>query len=315
MLARLLLPLMLLVPALACAAKAPAIPDHQAVKVADGVWVIHGPMEQPNADNRGFMNNPAWVETSAGVVIVDPGSSVQVGDMVLRMLRAHTDAPIAAVLNTHEHGDHWLGNQAIRDAYPEVPIYAHPNMIAKLDTGLGETWIDLMHTLTNGATDGTVPVGPTLPLDDGDVIAIGDRTFNIHHKGPAHTHSDIMIEVPELKLLFGGDNVINGRLVRLDDGQIAGSIGSLDYALTLDLAVVVPGHGLTGGSEIVREYRDYLDALHSTVVRLFAEGQSDFEMKDAVVEACARWSKWAGFDDEIGRNLNRAYLEVEAAAF
>ena len=159
MLARLLIVLIALLPFAATANKAPAIPDYQAIEVTDGVWVIHGPLSYPSPENLGFMNNPAWINTNAGVVIVDPGSSVQVGDMVLRVLRAHTDAPVVAVFNTHEHGDHWLGNQAIRAAYPDVPIYGHPNMIAKLDAGLGETWTSLMDGMTKGATAGTVPVG------------------------------------------------------------------------------------------------------------------------------------------------------------
>ncbi|MCB1734038.1 MAG: MBL fold metallo-hydrolase [Gammaproteobacteria bacterium] len=315
MLARLLIVLIALLPFAATANKAPAIPDYQAIEVTDGVWVIHGPLSYPSPENLGFMNNPAWINTNAGVVIVDPGSSVQVGDMVLRVLRAHTDAPVVAVFNTHEHGDHWLGNQAIRAAYPDVPIYGHPNMIAKLDAGLGETWTSLMDGMTKGATAGTVPVGPNHAVDDGEEIAIGDRHFRIHHKGAAHTHSDIMIDVPEVGVVFTGDNANNGRLVRLDDGNVKGNIQNLDHALSLSPKVVVPGHGPSGGQEVIREYRAYLDALYTTVAKLYADGQSDFEMKDAVVTACDHWSGWAGFDDEIGRNLNRAYLEIEAAAF
>ncbi|MCB1737882.1 MAG: MBL fold metallo-hydrolase, partial [Gammaproteobacteria bacterium] len=87
MLARLLVVLTALLPLAAWADKAPPIADHQAIEVADGVWVMHGPMSYPNPQNQGFMNNPGWVLTSAGVVVIDPGSSVQVGDMLLRVLR------------------------------------------------------------------------------------------------------------------------------------------------------------------------------------------------------------------------------------
>jgi glyoxylase-like metal-dependent hydrolase (beta-lactamase superfamily II) len=33
-----------------------------------------------------------------------------------------TNKPIVAVFNTHVHGDHWLGNQAIVERYPAVKI-------------------------------------------------------------------------------------------------------------------------------------------------------------------------------------------------
>ncbi len=83
-------------------------------QIAPGVYVIHGPTELPSPDNQGFMNNPAFIVTDAGVVVVDPGSSVQVGEMVLERIGQVTDKPVLAVFNSHIHGDHWLGNQAIR---------------------------------------------------------------------------------------------------------------------------------------------------------------------------------------------------------
>jgi glyoxylase-like metal-dependent hydrolase (beta-lactamase superfamily II) len=94
--------------------RGPALPDYPADQVADGVYVIHGPVAFPSPENQGFMNNPAFVVTPEGVVVVDPGSSVQTGEMVLRQVRKLTDKPLLAVLNTHVHGDHWLGNQAMR---------------------------------------------------------------------------------------------------------------------------------------------------------------------------------------------------------
>ena len=100
-------------------------------EVAPGVHVIHGPRELPNPGNQGFMNNPAFLVTDNGVVVVDPGSSVQVGEMVLERIAQVTDKPVLAVFNSHIHGDHWLGNQAIKQAYPDAVIYAHERMIER----------------------------------------------------------------------------------------------------------------------------------------------------------------------------------------
>ena len=63
--------------------------EQQAEKVSEHVYVIHGPLELPNESNEGFMNNPAFIIGEQGVVIVDPGSSVQVGEMVLGKIAAH----------------------------------------------------------------------------------------------------------------------------------------------------------------------------------------------------------------------------------
>ena len=77
-----------------------------AEKVSNHVYVIHGPTELPNETNEGFMNNPAFVVADTGVVVVDPGSSVHTGNMLLREIRKITDMPVIAVFDTHVHGDH-----------------------------------------------------------------------------------------------------------------------------------------------------------------------------------------------------------------
>ena len=64
------------------------------VQITERVYVIYGPMAFPDKGNQGFMNNPAFVLTDAGVVVIDPGSSVQSGEMVLRRLGKTTRAPI-----------------------------------------------------------------------------------------------------------------------------------------------------------------------------------------------------------------------------
>lgn len=300
----------------ALAARGPDLPDYQADKVAPGVYVIHGPVDYPNPQNQGFMNNPAFLVTEAGVVVVDPGASVQTGEMVLRQIRKVTDKPLLGVLNTHVHGDHWLGNQAMRHAAPEVPIYGHPNMLEAVAEGAGQSWVDLMMRATGGATEGTEVVAPNKALDDGDAIELGGLTFRIHHYGQVHTHSDLMIEVPEKELLFLGDNANNRRIVRMDDGSFAGTVAALEK-VKQDVAakVLVPGHGRTGGWEIVDANRNYMATLYSAVEYLFEEGLSDFEMKPQISERLAAFKDWAGFEDELGKHISLAYLQAEEAAF
>jgi glyoxylase-like metal-dependent hydrolase (beta-lactamase superfamily II) len=145
----------------------PEVPDYPADQVAENIYVIHGPLETPNPKNQGFMNNPGFVVTSKGIVILDPGSSVQTGEMVLRAVRKCSDKPVAAVFNSHIHGDHWLGNQAVRAAHPEAPIYGHPNMIELINAGEGQNRVELMGRVTEGKTRGTEVVSPSKPVNHG----------------------------------------------------------------------------------------------------------------------------------------------------
>ena len=72
-----------------------------------------------------------------------------------------------------------------------------------------------------------------------------------------------MIEVPEEDLLFTGDNANNGRIVRMDDGNFKGNMAALDRALELGVSTYVPGHGRSGGRELVEAYRTYLQDMYS----------------------------------------------------
>lgn len=296
-------------------AKGPPVKDYPAERVAPHTYVIHGPLGYPSPENQGFMNNPAFVVTPAGVVVIDPGSSVQVGEMVLRQIRKKTQAPIIAVMNTHVHGDHWLGNQAIREVNSLVPIFGHPRMIEEVEKGAGLRWADNMEQMTDGASRGTRPIGPNIAVKDGEEWEFGGYVFRFHYRAEAHSDTDVMIEVPLEKLLFLGDNVNNERIVRMDDGTFAGSIAAVDAALQIPAEILVPGHGRTAGREMVHAYRGYLTMLYATVESLYDEGVSDFEMKPRVAERLAEFAHWTGFDDELGRHISLAYLEVEKKAF
>ena len=277
--------------------------------------MIHGPLGVPSPQNQGFMNNPAFVLTGAGVVVIDPGSSVQVGEMVLQQVRKVTDRPVVAVFDTHVHGDHWLGNQAIAEAFPGAKIYAHPRMIERVEQGAGEQWLEVMMNMTEGATAGTRVVSADSPVNDQTELRIGDVTFRILHDGQAHTDNDIMILLPEKSVIFLGDNAGHGRMLRMNDGSFQGNIRALDRALASGAKVFVPGHGKSGGPEAATEYRDYLQAVLDGVKALFEEDIPDFEMKPRLLPKLARWKEWVDFDSLVGSHVSIAYLEVEAEAF
>lgn len=299
----------------ACDRKAAAIKsDFPVTKLTEKVYVIHGPNEVPNQANQGFMNNPGFVLTKKGVVVIDPGSSVQVGDLLLKKIATVTSDPVIAIFNTHIHGDHWLGNGAIRRAYPKAVIYAHPKMIEK-SVAEGANWVSLLGRLTNDATRGTKPIAPDLGIDNEETLTLGGVHFRIHHNGIAHTDGDIMIEVLEEKVMFLGDNIMAERAGRLDDGDFLGNIAACDVALKSTANHFVPGHGKSGGREVVTTYRDFLKSLYATVKKYYGQGLTDFAMKDKVVQELKAYRHWAQFDNEIGKLVSLAFLQIERASF
>lgn len=288
--------------------------DFPLTKISARVYVIHGPNEDPNQDNRGFINNPGFVLTSKGVVVIDPGSSVQIGRMLLAKIAGVTPMPVIAVFNTHIHGDHWLANQAIRDAYPSAMIYAHPTMMAQAP-GEGETWLKRMRDLTANATLGTRLALPNMALAHGDKLRLGDVHFRLYHTAPAHTDGDLMIEVVEEKVMFLGDIVVAERAGRQDDGTYKGNLAAIQMALQSDAIHFVPGHGKSGGRAVPEGYRAFLTDLYGAVKKYYALGLSDFDMKDEVQADLARYNKWALFDTGLGKLISLAYIQIEADSF
>ena len=286
------------------------IRNYPVVKVAPDTYVIHGPLGEPSVANQGFMNNPGWVIAGDQVVVIDPGSSVQAGRRVVQQIKKTTRLPVTTVYTTHIHGDHWLGNQAILEAWPKALLVAHPDMIAKAQAGEAQSWVSAMSRLTQGYTEGTRAVIPTLVTADGTTTKIGNRVFTVHLSNDAHSKSDIMIEVDN-GVLFTGDNVLNKRVTRMDDGSFVGTIKEIDRALSLPVKVIIPGHGKTGGREVLTAQKAYLQTLFDAVKTEYDLGKSDFEMKPVVEKKLAKFKHWHGFDAALGKHVSLAVLEIE----
>ena len=313
----LMLCLVALLPQQALAHKVPTnIKEITLSKVADDVYVVHGVRGMPDKANQGFISNSGIVVTDEGIVIVDTGGSLKYGEMLLKKISEVSDKPVIAVINTHLHGDHWLGNAAIRKAYPKVKIYAHEKTVSRLKAGEADTWMDMFATSIGKDVAGAEAVIPDITLKHGDSLDLAGNTYKMHHTGKAHTDGDIMIEHPARKLLFAGDVIVNNSVpssARPQDFNAKGQIAAIEHALTLDVDTIVPGHGATGGREIAEAPLEYLKVLHSSVQHYFDEGLQDFEMRDKVVADLVKFKDWDL--EDIGRQISFVYLQVEAEEF
>ena len=286
-------------------------------EVAENVYVLHGMIGMPDKDNKGFMSNSSFIVSETGVVIIDTGGSHKYGEFLITKIRERTEKPVIAIINTHMHGDHWLGNAALREAYPDAKIYAHENAIKRLKSGEARQWLDSFTQAIGKSVVGTKAVIPDMALKDGDTVKLAGRTYHIHHKGQAHTDNDIMIQSPGNKILFAGDILVYGSVVsggRPEDFSAKGQLKAIDHALSLPIDIYIPGHGPTGGREIPETTKRFLSTLYASIQRYYDEGLQDFEMKDKVVADLAEFSTWSGMDG-IGRMINFVYRQIEADEF
>lgn len=292
-----------------------SLDSYDAKKVAEHTYVIHGSMFMPNVQNKGFMNNPAFIVADKGVIIVDPGSTEEIGRMVLRKIKAITDKPVTHVFNTHIHGDHWLSNDAIRQAYPDIIVMADARMIKKAKAGEAQNWIDLLDRLTEGASRGTKIMYPNKVVSHEEEIKIHNFTFKVHIDGKAHSDSDIMIEFIEDDVLFTGDITGHKRILRMDDGGFRDMVVALDMAIKLNNKVIVPGHGPTGDLRILKLQKEYITTIYKKTEKYYAEGLQDFEMKSKITPALTKFESWTGFDEQVGKHISLGILEIEQAEF
>ena len=297
----------------------PPVADIPAQKLSPHVWMIYSPDGFPTPENRGMMANVIFVVTKAGVVVIDSGASLQIGQMAIRMIRKVTDKPVVAVFNSHYHGDHWLGNHAFVKTYGDkLPIYALPSTIEKLKGAEGNLWRSLMERWTNQSTMGTQVVLPNSPVQQGQAIQIGDVTFRMHHYGTAHTPSDLCVEVVQDKVTAVGDIAMTNRIANMDEGSY---LGTFKYYKSLEAAtgqqLWVPGHG-QARPDLLKTYGDFMAGIWEPCLKAVEDGKTEAEARAAVMKdprVAARAKSMQGFDGNIGKYVSLAYLEAEKVAF
>lgn len=260
-----------------------------AVQVAPQTWMVQGESALGSSANRNFISNAAFVVTPEGVLVVDALGSPALAQELILEIRKITPAPIKYVVLTHYHADHVYGLQALKAAGAQViaqqdgQIYLHSESAALRLKASREAlfpWIDEQTEL--------LPADRWLsgPL----TLRMGGLDFQLQPVGPAHTPEDLVVYVPQLKLLLAGDIVFRGRLPFVGQADSGRWIGALDKLLAFDTQVVVPGHGPVSSTarEDLQMTRDYLAFLR----RSMGEAARNLEPFE---EAYARtdWSRFA----------------------
>ena len=284
-------------------------------KVNQNVYVMHGPVVEPNKENEGFMNNPAIIEGENGLIIVDPGGNYNVGKKVLAEIEKVSKKPIVAVFNTHKHGDHWFANKVIVVKYPDAVIYADEHMIKVAKEGEAEKWYRILDRMTEGNLDGTKAFAyPTKAIKGGDKITVDGQTFIVRHPKVAHTDTDLLIEHVNSKTLFLGDNVMKGRLGAFDESSsFLGNITLLEAVKSEKaLTLYVPGHGISGKrDETIDPYLNYLKIVKEEVAKAYEEDLQAYEVKGKVLERLKAYKDWDAIGHVLGKHMSKVYSEIE----
>ncbi len=278
------------------------------------VYIMHGPIMKPSIENRGFMNNPAFIESKKGLIVIDPGGNYNIGKEVLKEIEKVNKKPVLAIFNTHKHGDHWFANIAFLKKYPKVKIYAHPQMIKEVKDKEAIKWYNILEKLTHNLK-GTKPFAfPNTPIKDNEIIEIDGEKFKITHPKSAHTNSDIIIHHINSNTIFLGDNVMKGRLGMFDSSSsILENINLLEkIKKTTNATIYVPGHGISGKKdEVINPYLNYLKTLKKYAQKAYNEDKESYEVAKEMLNELKSYHKWDDFKVMAPKHLQKVYLEIE----
>jgi len=269
----------------------------------------------------------SWGWSNAGLVVGD-GVSLLVDtlfDLALtrRMLDSMRDetrrAPIRTLVNTHANGDHCWGNQlvtgaeivasrACRDEMSALPPAAMTALLAA--EGLGRTGEYFRHCF--GAFDftGIDVTLPTRVFDQSLDVSIGGKRVELIEVGPAHTRGDVLVHLPDERLIFTGDILFIDGTPIMWDGPVANWVGACERILALDCEAIVPGHGPITDAAGVRGVRDYLVYVRDAARTRYDAGmRADEAARDISLGVFSTW----GERERIAVNVDSLYREFSGS--
>jgi len=214
-------------------------------KVTDNLWVI--------LNNGG---NVAVYPTSEGVILVDD-KFAQDAPEIMAKVKTVSDKPIRYVLNTHQHGDHTGGNDAMMAANAQVLItrQARANMVEGKQPGL-----------------------PQITYSPEAQVFLGGKEVTAKWVGRGHTNGDAVIYFPAERVLHTGDLFVS-QGAPFCDTSAGGSIKEWDAtikkALEYDFDTVIPGHGPVAKKADLVKWASTLAAIRTKVKTACAGGVED----------------------------------------
>jgi glyoxylase-like metal-dependent hydrolase (beta-lactamase superfamily II) len=188
----------------------------QTVKIADGIYVLMGGAAQGNI----------LVSTgSDGIFLVDS----MYGPMhqkIMDALAKISSQPIRFLVNTHVHGDHTAGNEAMARA--GAVIIAHENMRKRMPAQPAAAL-------------------PVVTYTDSITLHFNGEEIYIFHPAPAHTDGDSIVYFRHANVMHVGDVPSSLRYPNIgvnDGGSVEGMIAAARQVMQIanEDTKIIPGH-------------------------------------------------------------------------
>ncbi len=278
--------------------------------VSPGVHALVADLGEVSTGNHGVVGNLGFIVGTRGVLVVDAGVSHRFGLQFVATIASVTAVPLQMVVLTDPIQEFHFGSSAFQDR--GVPVLAHRDAAALIAERCEICLGRLKRTLGDDAMSGSRVVVPDRSIDATTTIDLGGRTVDLLYLGRGSAPGNLMVLDRRTGVLFTGELVSIDRIPRIRDADLDGWIAALERIATLDVALIVPGHGPIGAPVTARRTLGYLRALEQVVSRLFDEGRSLPATLDAA--DLPEYRSWRLYPTQHRENVQDLYLRLERAA-
>lgn len=224
--------------------------------------------------NTPLVPNIGIVVGSRATLVIDTGMGPRNGQAVLRETRKVSKTPRLYLAFTHFHPEHDLGAQAFP---PEAKVIRS----ADEDKDIKEFGLDLANQFASRSSiNAELLKGVTfrktdIAFDREYTLDLGGVHVQMAAVGPTHTRGDTVFFVQEDGVLFAGDVAMKAFPAFASPySSITAWLKALDRLEAMKPKIVVPSHGPTGDTAMIRRYGEYFRDVQTRVAALKAQGKS-----------------------------------------
>ena len=211
----------------------------QPIQITENVWCFFGAMEMPTKENAGDMSNSCYIKGNDSWIAWDTGPSYIFAKQAYAAMSKIADLPVKHVIVSHEHDDHWLGNNYYKEVHGAT-IYGPDSINVNYHKGDQTRMIKALYQNAIRGT-GLVPVDES--FHDTTEFVLSGVNLEYVKVGYAHSEEDWFLYLPDDKIALVADIVMNGRVTSNRDGIIVGQINALTAIQSREWDHLVPGHG------------------------------------------------------------------------
>lgn len=169
------------------------------------------------APGLSYEANAFWVETKTGLILID-GLMLKRDAAQLVAAMKTVNKPLAGIVLTHPHLDHFGGIRTIVEAYGgKVPVYATKptaNAVKKVHDAALATWAKGLGDLY----EHNVFV-PDHILGSGDDLELAGIRLKLHDYGVMESDDNTVIEIVGAGTIFTGDATVNHATYYVGEGH------------------------------------------------------------------------------------------------